>query len=204
MTVEHPGEELAPDALRTLLVNKQRLRAFLTRRAGSVELADELLQDAFVKGVEKGHTLREDESALAWCYRLLRNAVIDRHRRLSTERDALARLAHELSTAPVDADLANEVCTCMNDLIPTLKPEYSEILRRVDLSEGRLDAVAAELGITANNAGVRLHRARQALRQRLEQLCGMCAHHGCLNCTCGPEKKSDGHCNSEQGPASAD
>jgi RNA polymerase sigma-70 factor (ECF subfamily) len=77
----------------------------------------------------------------------------------------------------------------MNDLIVTLKPEYAEILRRVDLGESRLDSVAAELGITANNATVRLHRARQALRQRLEQMCGVCAHHGCLNCTCDHRSK---------------
>lgn len=204
MTVENQSEVLAPEALKALLANKQRLLAFLTRRVGSAELADEILQDAFVKGVEKGHTLRENESALAWCYRLLRNAVIDRHRRLTTERDALARLAQELSTTPVDADLENEVCTCMNGLVPTLKPEYAEILRRVDLGQSRVDAVAAELGITANNAGVRLHRARQALRQRLEQMCGMCAHHGCLNCTCGHQKKSGDPCKSEQGPASAE
>ncbi len=202
MNIENPSEDLAPEALRALLANKQRLLAFLTRRVGSAELAEELLQDAFLKGVEKGHSLRDDESALAWCYRLLRNAVIDRHRRLTTEREALARLAQELSTMPAGADVEQEVCTCMNNLVLTLKPEYSDILRRVDLGEGRLDAVAAELGITTNNATVRLHRARQALRQRLEQMCGMCAHHGCLNCTC--DQKQGNHCKSEPGPASAD
>jgi RNA polymerase sigma-70 factor (ECF subfamily) len=31
---------------------------------------------------------------------------------------------------------------------------------------------------------VRLHRARQALRNNLEQACGVCTKHGCLNCTC--------------------
>lgn len=200
-----------PEVLRALLANQRRLLAFLTRRVGSAELAAELLQDAFVKGVEKGETLRDDESALAWCYRLLRNAVIDRHRRRTTERDGLARLASELESATAAADLEQEVCTCMNELVPTLKPEYADILRRVDLGEGRLESVAAQLGITANNAGVRLHRARQALRQRLEEMCGMCAHHGCLNCTCDPKKITDAdqpaaaaHCKNGSGPASAD
>jgi len=188
MRIENRDQEdqaLPQGALQTLIANKQRLLAFLQRRVGSAELAAELLQDAFVKGVEKGHTLREDESALAWCYRLLRNAVIDRHRRTSVERDALARLAQELGTLPdADRDLEREVCTCMSDLVVTLKPEYADILRRVDLGETRIERAAEELGITANNAAVRLHRARQALRQRLEQMCGVCAHHGCLNCTC--------------------
>lgn len=188
MKIENRDQEdqvLPQGALQTLIANKQRLLAFLQNRVGSAELAAELLQDAFVKGVEKGHTLREDESALAWCYRLLRNAVIDRHRRMSVERDALARLAQELGTWPdADRDLEREVCACMNELVVTLKPEYADILRRVDLEESRIERVAAELGITANNAAVRLHRARQALRQRLEQMCGVCANHGCLNCTC--------------------
>ena len=183
----HEQEEkaLPQGALQTLIANKQRLLAFLQNRVGSAELAAELLQEAFVKGVEKGHTLRADESALAWCYRLLRNAVIDRHRRTSVERDALARLAQELAALPdADPDLEREVCACMGELVVTLKPEYADILRRVDLGETRVDRVAAELGITANNATVRLHRARQALRQRLEQMCGVCAAHGCLDCTC--------------------
>ncbi len=182
---DQEDQDLPQGALQTLIANKQRLLAFLQHRVGSAELAAELLQDAFVKGVEKGHTLREDESALAWCYRLLRNAVIDRHRRMSVERDALARLAQELDAMPdTDRELEREVCACMSELVVTLKPEYADILRRVDLGETRIDRVAAELGITANNAAVRLHRARQALRQRLEQMCGVCAHHGCLNCTC--------------------
>ena len=72
----------------------------------------------------------------------------------------------------------------MNTLIPTLKPEYAEILRRVDLEGAAVPSVAAELGISANNVTVRLHRARQALKKQLERCCGTCATHGCLDCTC--------------------
>jgi RNA polymerase sigma-70 factor (ECF subfamily) len=180
-----PDTDLSSEALRTLVENKQRFLGFLERRLGNPELAAEILQEAFLKGVEKGSTLRDEESALAWCYRLLRNAVIDRQRRLSAEKGALARLAQELgSMNPGAEELEQQVCTCMAHLIGTLKPEYSEILRRVDLEDTKLETVSAELQITPNNAAVRLHRARQALRQRLEQMCGVCAHHGCLNCTC--------------------
>jgi RNA polymerase sigma-70 factor (ECF subfamily) len=30
-----------------------------------------------------------------------------------------------------------------------------------------------------------VHRARQALRRRLEESCGTCAEHACLDCSCG-------------------
>jgi RNA polymerase sigma-70 factor (ECF subfamily) len=43
---------------------------------------------------------------------------------------------------------------------------------------------AVEAGMTANAAGVRLFRAREALKRRLVESCGTCADHGCLDCRC--------------------
>ena len=65
-----------------------------------------------------------------------------------------------------------------------LKPEYAAILRRVDLDEIPLKDVSNQMGRTANNATVRLHRARTALRRLLEEVCGACTEHGCLSCAC--------------------
>ena len=73
----------------------------------------------------------------------------------------------------------------MRSLLPTLKPEYAAMIERVDLKEQPLSGVAEALGITANNAAVRLHRARIALKRQLERSCGTCATHGCLDCRCG-------------------
>jgi RNA polymerase sigma-70 factor (ECF subfamily) len=73
----------------------------------------------------------------------------------------------------------------VGELVPTLRAEYAEILRRVDLDEEPLSEVARQLGITPNNASVRLHRARRSLRRQLERSCGTCATHGCLDCRCG-------------------
>jgi DNA-directed RNA polymerase specialized sigma24 family protein len=47
-------------------------------------LAEDILQDAFVRGVNKLDTLRSDESAIAWFYRVLRNAIIDHRRPLGS------------------------------------------------------------------------------------------------------------------------
>jgi RNA polymerase sigma-70 factor (ECF subfamily) len=76
----------------------------------------------------------------------------------------------------------------MDAIIPTLKPEYAELIRKVDLAENSPANVAEELGITPNNLTVRLHRARAQLRERLVQTCQMCSKHGCLNCTCDSQQ----------------
>jgi DNA-directed RNA polymerase specialized sigma24 family protein len=84
----------------------------------------------------------------------------------------------------MDDALLTAVCTCIYDLIPALKAEQAELVRRVELGEEPLHQVAGDLGITPNNASVRLHRARRALREALQDACGACADHGCLDCGC--------------------
>ena len=56
-------------------------------------------------------------------------------------------------------------------------------LTRDILGEPR-DRIAASMGTTLNNVAVRLHRGRQALRKRLEEMCLTCPVHGFLDCRC--------------------
>jgi RNA polymerase sigma factor (sigma-70 family) len=169
------------------LVDRHReFLAFLERRVGNRATAEEILQAAFVKTVEKGESIRDGESAVAWFYRLLRNAIIDRWRKAGAEERALDRYARELAAEDAsDADLERVICECIGRLLPTLRSSYEEVLRKVELEDESVGNAAATLGITANNAGVRLHRARQALRKQVERACGTCATHGCLDCSCG-------------------
>ena len=55
----------------------------------------------------------------------------------------------------------------------------------LDLDGASVRTYADEAGITPGNAGVRLHRAREALRRQLARSCGTCLTHGCLDCGCG-------------------
>lgn len=182
--------KLNPDNLQRLVDNHRQFLGFLTRRVGSPETAEEILQAAFVKSVERGDAIQDDEKTVAWFYRLLRNALIDHYRHRDAEERALHRYAGLLAPEPaaIEPELEQAICACVNDLLPTLKPEYADMIRRVDLQDASVDAVAAERGISANNAAVRLHRARRALRKRLQATCGTCAVHGCLDCTCRQQK----------------
>ncbi|HTA18025.1 MAG TPA: RNA polymerase sigma factor [Polyangia bacterium] len=182
------ADGLSPAALEILVANHRRFLAFLERRVGRRDVAEEILQDAFVRGLSlgAGAGLRDDESALAWFYRLLRNALVDRARRADVERRGLARAAAEptrAESAP-DQELSDVVCACVTALVETLKPEYERAIRRVELDGVAVRAFAAEERITDGNAAVRLHRARQALRRLVEQSCGTCATHGCYACEC--------------------
>jgi RNA polymerase sigma-70 factor (ECF subfamily) len=90
-------------------------------------------------------------------------------------------------TAP-EAGLKDEICQCVSSLLETLKPEYRDALQIIDVDEGSLNDLAERAGISAGNAAVRVHRAREALRKQVRTVCGSCAEHGCLDCRC----KADG------------
>ncbi|HET7295287.1 MAG TPA: sigma-70 family RNA polymerase sigma factor [Vicinamibacteria bacterium] len=166
-----------------LVENHRRFLAFLERRVGSRAQAEDILQAAFVRGIEKSGSIRDAESAVAWFYRLLRNAVVDHYRRSGTEARLFPAEASEESAA-YEPEIRAELCACLRTLLPALKPAHAEIVERVDLNEEPVASVAAALGITPNNAAVRLHRARASLRKQLERSCGTCAIHGCLDCGC--------------------
>lgn len=177
--------ETAGTALPILLENHRRFLSFLQSRVGDRALAEDILQDAFVRNLDKIEDL-PDDAVVPWFYTTLRNAVIDRHRRDEVRNRRLDEFAQELErnqSPPLDLD--REICACVSRLASTLKPEYADALAAVDVEGQAVKEFAAAQGLSANNASVRVHRARQALKKRVMESCGMCAEHGCVNCTCG-------------------
>ncbi len=180
------NEPAGSEALRALTENHRAFLSFLEHRVGDRATAEDILQDAFVRGMERLGQLREGESAVAWFYRLLRNAVSDYYRRRASSNRRLEAFAAELVGATeAPPEIANEVCACVGRLAAALKPEYAAALKRVEVDGIAVKEFAAEAGISETNAGVRVFRAREALRREVERSCRTCATHGCLDCTCG-------------------
>lgn len=182
-----PGKSagLSPEALARLVEGRQQFLSFLQKRIQSKAAAEDILQAAFVRSLEKGGAVRDEESVVAWFYRLLRNAIIDYYRQQgSAERVSERLVAHLEDHQEPDDVFKGEICQCVVALLENVKPEYREALQAVDLNEGSLTDLATKAGITANNAAVRVHRAREALRKQVTTACGVCATHGCLDCHC--------------------
>jgi DNA-directed RNA polymerase specialized sigma24 family protein len=60
--------DVRDNVLETLVGNHQRFLAFLERRVGSRETAQDILQDGFGRALERADSLRTEESAVAWFY----------------------------------------------------------------------------------------------------------------------------------------
>ena len=174
-----------PAPLAILLDNHRAFLRFLERRVGDRELAEDILQDAFAKIVDRPDLAPGDEGIVPWFYRTLRNAAIDRFRRHGANSRALETFARELEAHVTPReDVEGEICACVTRLATTLKPEYAEALQAIDVEGTPVKTFAEQRGVSTSNAGVRVFRARAALKKRVAESCGTCAEHGCRNCTC--------------------
>jgi RNA polymerase sigma factor (sigma-70 family) len=178
-----PADTPAPVA--ALLENHRAFLRYLERRLGDRALAEDILQEAFAKVVARPEQAPTDEGIVPWFYRTLRNAAVDQFRRRGAADRAYEAFARELETheAP-GSEMEAEICACVSRLAGTLKPEYAEALQAVEVRGTPVKTFAEEKGLSANNAGVRVFRAREALKKRVMESCGTCAEHGCVNCTC--------------------
>jgi RNA polymerase sigma-70 factor (ECF subfamily) len=182
-------DELTPAPVATLLENHRAFLQYLERRVGDRALAEDILQDAFVKLVERPDVAPSDEGILPWFYRTLRNAAIDRFRRMGAAGRAIDAFAREMQQHETPTpEMEGEICACVTRLASTLKPEYAEALTAIDVSGITVKEFASGHSLTPSNAGVRVFRAREALKKRVAESCGTCAEHGCMNCTCGARR----------------
>jgi RNA polymerase sigma-70 factor (ECF subfamily) len=180
-----PRSDESPAPLDVLVENHRAFLRYLERRVGDRELAEDILQDAFIKVIDQPDQPPAGAGLVPWFYRTLRNAAIDRFRRREAAGRALEAFARELEThtAP-QPDIEAEICGCIARLASSLKAEYADALQAIDVQGTPVKAFAQQRGLSASNAGVRIFRAREALKKRLTESCGTCAEHGCRNCTC--------------------
>lgn len=174
-----------PAPLTILLENHRAFLKYLERRVGDRELAEDILQDAFAKLLHRPDQAPSEEGILPWFYRTLRNAAIDRYRRQGTANRAVEAFAREIEAhITPEPEMEAEICACVSRLATTLRPEYAAALHAIDVQGTPVKAFAEQQGLSPSNAGVRVFRAREALKKRVAESCGTCAEHGCRNCTC--------------------
>lgn len=166
---------------------------FLVKRLGNRAEAEDVLQEFCLRVLARKDQLREVDRMDAWLYAILRSTLND-HFRKSARRNRLAgAVSREPEEWVVDApSQMARLCTCPGGLISDLRPSDAELIRRIDFGEEERGAVAQDLGLSRNALGVRLHRARAALRDALIKHCGDCCRaEGRDDCSCPPEGSED-------------
>lgn len=161
---------------------REKMLGFVRRRAGHILDPEDVLHQSSARALTSVGQLRDPQQVRGWFYRILRNVMADELRKAGlaafTDDDV------DVDAQPFVEDENAAACRCALRLAKDLKPEYATILERVVIKDQSVSSLADELGLSSNNALVRLHRARRALREAVKKYCGVDTAEACLKCTC--------------------
>jgi RNA polymerase sigma-70 factor (ECF subfamily) len=149
-----------------------RLFSFLARLARRRDVAEDLLEETWLRAVGNARRLREDTQLGPWLFTIARNlyASYCRTRSLDTAAVASLSLWPVMTTAPspFEATAANELARRVESALASLPAKYREALLLV-ATEGLTPAQAAAVcGVRPEAMRQRLSRARSLLGQRLQ------------------------------------
>src|SRR5690606_5915349 len=145
------------------------LRRFIRRRVADDHVADDLLQETFLRIHRNVDNLEESDRLAAWVYQIARNVIHDHYR------------AKNGNVSLADNDVAEEndgkdqlkasAGLWLEELIGQLPPTYQEAVRLSEIDGLPQHEVGDRLGLSVSGAKSRVQRGRAMLRDVLDQCC---------------------------------
>jgi RNA polymerase sigma-70 factor (ECF subfamily) len=144
------------------------LLGFIRRRVGTADLAEDILQDVFVKAHSRLDTLADSGRVQGWLYRIARNTIIDYHR---THKSA-EPLPEEVAHLPEHNDEEwQELGKCVLPMIELLPHIYRDALVLSEIDGLPLKEVAERLNLSLPGAKSRVQRGRERLKSIFLDCC---------------------------------
>lgn len=173
------------DAEAKLVECRNKFLGFLRKRLNSPQDAEDVFQDFCVKVLRNHASIKSGERLDAWLGITLRHTLTDHYRRqASRNRKAEAYVIEAKIQGPEPTNFGEPSCSCVTAAIQKLEPAQAELLSRLDLRGEPRDAIAADLGISLNTLGVRVHRSRAALKKKIAEICPLCGDGRFMQCDC--------------------
>jgi RNA polymerase sigma-70 factor (ECF subfamily) len=140
---------------------------------GRPEDAEEVAQETLLKVFQSFDQLREPEHVRAWVFRIAKNACLMQRRKSvfapgqELRVDELPASA-DAAALPDDELQRSEIRAVLHQVISELPAPYRCVVLLRDIEQLSTDETAQILDLTADVVKTRLHRARAAMRQKLD------------------------------------
>ncbi len=171
----------------------RELNSFIYSKVHDEAIAEDILQEVFIRIHEKIGSLKDKTRVKSWIYQIARNLIMDHFRKTKK----LFGESEMIEEPPeiLDRDFMTEAIGDMVKMMDDLPAGYCQALCLTEIQGISIKDYANQAGITYTAAKTRVHRARGVLRDMLMRCChyqfdrygtvfGIAPH-----CCCCPEEK---------------
>lgn len=157
-------------------VNQDRLFASMLQVTGSVDEAEEVVQEAFIRAFIKLDTFQHNSQFFTWLYRIAFNSALTRRRHkrarisLDHSRETVGLEVIDDSASVDERLLSQERVDMVRQGMQELTVEHRTILVLREMDEHSYENIAEMLDISIGTVRSRLSRARRQLRLTLEAI----------------------------------
>lgn len=134
---------------------------FINSKVKDSDIANDILQDIFIKIHLKIDTLKNKDKLTSWLYQITRNSILDHLKKHKPQSEFLDDFL-----APIEEqtrNFNNEISPCMYRLINQLPNKYQDAIIETELGQLSQKEYAKKLKIPYSSAKSQIQRARQQL-----------------------------------------
>ena len=145
-----------------------KLRRFILKRVLKEDVADDILQEVFIKIHTHIGSLKDKSKLQSWIYQITRNTIADYYR----DQKPIGELQEAIdASADLSDDDADELASCINTLLDCLPENYRKALILTEYQGLSQKEMGEKLGISLSGAKSRVQRARKRLKDMLLECC---------------------------------
>jgi RNA polymerase sigma-70 factor, ECF subfamily len=141
--------------------------AYCVKILADRQLAQDVVQETFLKVQQYAHTVQNDESFKSWVFRIARNEALMQLRKRRVNGELKDDSVWDEET-PYQLTLATERTEIVNRMLDNLKHEYREVLVLLVYEGMSYAEIAHVTGTTESSVKSRIFRARKAMVERLK------------------------------------
>ena len=152
----------------------QRIRKFILASVREESVADDLVQDTFIRIQENLDSVKDPSKVSSWIFKIAYNLCQDhfRSRKKSSSHEEIHDGLVNLQDTPLHKKVEQgEMSQCVQDKVNLLPESLRSVLIFADVMEFRHQEIANILGLSVENVKVRVHRARKQFKKILEEKC---------------------------------
>lgn len=171
-----------------------QLKHFILKYIHDEVVAEDILQDVFLKIHIHILTLKDEKKLQSWLYQIARHTIYD-HYRIQKDTVVLPD-AFDIPEEPTQEDVEETLLPCIQDMVEQLPEPYREAIILTEYTGLSQKQLAEQQNLSLSGAKSRVQRGRAKLKQMLLECChfvldrrgNVIEYHprneGCLMCGC--------------------